>query len=204
MYCTLDEIRAEGITTEQASDARINLLIPMACQYIDQTTRQFFEPREFPLLFDGRNEKMIFLPVFPIEVTAVTVNGAVVTDCVFYNRFFPDDRRVPRVLRPVGFPTGNQNVSITAKWGFVEKVGTDYKTPAQINQVAKKLVIREIPTLADTEGQEEKKRGRIISENTDGHSYTLDKLVASANYTGDPEIDEVLFMYRAPVSIGGV
>jgi hypothetical protein len=104
----------------------------------------------------------------------------------------------------VGFPTGNQNVSITAKWGFVEKVGTDYKTPAQINQVAKKLVIREIPTLTDTEGQEEKKRGRIISENTDGHSYTLDKLVASANYTGDPEIDEVLFMYRAPVSIGGV
>jgi hypothetical protein len=73
-----------------------------------------------------------------------------------------------------------------------------------IKQVAKRLVIRELPLLGDAEGQEERKRARIVSESTDGHSYTLERLAATLDLTGDPDIDGVLALFRAPIAIGGV
>ncbi|HHY36547.1 MAG TPA: hypothetical protein GX518_02530, partial [Firmicutes bacterium] len=66
-----------------------------------------------------------------------------------------------------------------------------------------RLVVREIPLLGDVEGQEERKRTRIISERTDDHSYTLAQLAGTLDLTGDPDIDGVLALFRAPIAIGG-
>ena len=203
-YCTVQDIRDEGITNEQAADARLTLLIDLATAYIDGITRQWFEPRAIAITVDGTGGQTIFLPIFAIEVTTVTVDGQAVTDFKVYNRFFPDDRRNPKIYRDAGWPEGRQNVSIQGTWGFVDKIGTQYTTPAMIKQVAKRLVIRELPLLGDAEGQEERKRARIVSESTDGHSYTLERLAATLDLTGDPDIDGVLALFRAPIAIGGV
>ncbi|MDI3548133.1 MAG: hypothetical protein PWR10_1785 [Halanaerobiales bacterium] len=204
-YCTVQEIRDEGITSEQATDPRLTTLIDLATVYIDGITRQWFEPRTITITLDGNDGEVLYLPVFPIEVVGVTVDGqAVIDDYKVYNRFFPDDRRNPKIYREAGWPEGRQNVSIEGTWGFVDKVGTQYLTPTMIKQVAKRLVIRELPLLSDAEGQEERKRARIVSESTDGHSYTLERLASSLDLTGDPDIDGVLALYRAPIAIGGV
>lgn len=203
-YCTVQDIRDEGITPEQADDTRLATLIDLATAYIDRVTRQWFEPRAMTITLDGNGSETLLLPVFPIEVVSVTVDGQVVTDYKVYNRFFPDDRRNPKIYRDAGWPEGRQNVSIQGTWGFVDKIGTQYTTPAMIKQVAKRLVIRELPLLGDAEGQEERKRARIVSESTDGHSYTLERLAATLDLTGDPDIDGVLALFRAPIAIGGV
>lgn len=203
-YCTVQEIRDEGITPEQADDTRLTALIDLATAYIDGITRQWFEPRAMTITLDGNGSETLLLPVFPIEVVSVTVDGQVITDYKVYNRFFPDDRRNPKIYRDAGWPEGRQNISIEGTWGFVDKVGAQYLTPAMIKQVAKRLVIRELPLLGDPEGQEERKRVRIVSESTDGHSYTLERLAGTLDLTGDPDIDGVLAMFRAPIAIGGV
>ncbi|NSW82530.1 MAG: hypothetical protein HPY90_04515 [Syntrophothermus sp.] len=203
-YCTVQDIREEGITAERATDTRLALLIDLATAYIDGITRQWFEPRAVTIMVDGTGGQTIFLPIFAIEVAAVTVDGLAVTDFKVYNRFFPDDRRNPKIYREAGWPRGRQNVVIAGTWGFVDKVGTEYQTPALIKQAAKRLVIRELPLLGDSEGQEDRKRSRIVSETTDGHSYTLERLVGTLDLTGDPDIDRVLALFRAPIAIGGV
>lgn len=203
-YCTIEEIRAEGITPERASDPRLAMLIELATAYIDGITRQWFEPRALTITLDGNGGQMLYLPVFAIEVTSVRIDGQAITDYQVYNRFFPDDRRNPRIYREAGWPKGRQNIAIEGTWGYVDKVGTEYRTPLLIKQVAKRLVIREIPLLGDAEGQEERKRARIVSETTDGHSYTLERLAGTLDLTGDPDIDGVLALFRAPIAIGGV
>jgi len=203
-YCTIQEIRNEGITPEQAGDTRLAALIDLATAYIDGVTRQWFEPRAMTITLDGNGNETLLLPVFPIEVVSVKVDGQAITDYKVYNRFFPDDRRNPKIYRDAGWPEGRQNISIEGTWGFVDKVGAQYLTPTVIKQVAKRLVIRELPLLGDAEGQEERKRARIVSESTDGHSYTLERLAGTLDLTGDPDIDGVLALFRAPIAIGGV
>ena len=120
-YCTVEDVRDEGVTEEQASDGRLEKLIAKATAYIDLVTGRTFEG-------------------------------------------------------PV---------------------------PVLIVDAAVKLVIRELPLLSDMSGQEEKKRGRILSETTDGHSYTLSE-ATDASFTGDAEIDGILALYVAPPVVTGV
>lgn len=202
-YCTVQEIRDEGIDQKQADDERLAMLIDLATAYIDGVTGQWFEPRVMTITLDGNGGEMLFLPVFPIEVTGVTVEGREITNYKVYNRFFPDDRHNPKIYRKEGWPRGRQNVNIAGTWGFVDRVEDGYRPPAVIKQVAKRLVVREIPLLGDVEGQEERKRTRIISERTDDHSYTLAQLAGTLDLTGDPDIDGVLALFRAPIAIGG-
>ena len=121
-YCTVEDVRDEGVTEEQASAGRLEKLIAKATAYIDLVTGRTFED-------------------------------------------------------PV---------------------------PVLIVDAAVKLVIRELPLLSDVSGQEEKKRGRILSETTDGHSYTLSEATANASFTGDAEIDGILALYVAPPVVTGV
>lgn len=122
-YCTIQDVRDEGVTTEQATDERLARLIARASAYIDLVTGRTFEPTQIPIL---------------------------------------------------------------------------------IQEAAIKLVIRELPLLGDAAGQEGKRRSRIVSETTDGHSYTLAEATASGSFTGDPEIDGILALYQAPPVVTGV
>jgi hypothetical protein len=79
--------------------------------------------------------------------------------------------------------------SDTTKW----EVGL---APPLVKKTALRMVMRYWRLLTDPEEPEARSTARVMSESTDGHSYTLSGLIASAGLTGDPAIDDVLAMYR--------
>ena len=198
MYCSIEDIRNEGVTDEQADDAKLENLIKLACNYIDTMTGQFFEPREQVLRLDGRGGKILRLPVFLIEAYSVIVSGEEISDYVLYNRM--SDRFYPKIYRNQGWRKGILNISVQGLWGYVDKAETGYATPELIKRAAMKLALYNFPDLGDKEAQEEKAlSGLLQSETTDGHSYSLNGEILKAMYenslTGDAEIDGIINQY---------
>ena len=208
MYCTVEDIRAEGVTEEQASDEKLTGLIALAGNYIDRMTGQWFEPREKTVRLNGTGGETLPLPVFLIEEPeSVTVNGEQVSDYVLYNRFPPaDDRGYPKMHRSAGWRKGVLNIAIKGLWGYVDEDGSGgYMTPPLIRRACMKLALYSFPDLGDSEAQEERAlRGALRSERTDGHEYELSADVLSAmasnSVTGDTEIDQIIRQYTmAPI-----
>lgn len=190
-YCTVNDFRAEGISEEQYSDEQLDELIKVASSYIDSVTGQWFEAREKVIRLDGRGGKNLVLPVFLSAVDYVQVSGEVIDDYVLYNRM--DDRVYPKIFRNRGWPLGRLNIEVSGTWGYVEEDGS---TPADIKRAAMKLALYNFPSLSDVDAHEEKNlRGSLISETTDGHSYTLSEGAVTSGITGDAEIDEILRRY---------
>lgn len=199
MYATVQDIRNEGITLEQATDARIDMAIKLATNIIDSFTGQWFEERPCIYQFDGHGAPTIFLKVPPISVEQVKINGEIInlSEVLVYGG--PKYRNNPRLYYAPGFPRGKQNVEVTGKFGYVESDGS---TPEPIKYACRKLVISYLTALADGTAQDEKRRNRIVSETTDGHSYTLAKEERPAGLSGDPEVDSILAQYMAIPGIG--
>ena len=74
MYATVQDLRGEGITEAQASDARLQTLIEEATAAIDRITGWFFEPRELTVYMDGRGNPSIEPPYPPINLVELTMN----------------------------------------------------------------------------------------------------------------------------------
>ncbi|MGE5528065.1 MAG: hypothetical protein ACM3X6_02855 [Patescibacteria group bacterium] len=203
MYCTKEDLRAEGVTEAQASDARLTELIGLATDYIDAMTGRWFEPRTKTMVLDGNGCCTLMLPVFLIAATSVKVDGEAVTGYKIYNRFNPDDRDAPAIYHEDTWPEGVQNIEIAGSWGYVDPGAEagQYVTPPRIKRCCMRLVIRDLPLLNDQAGQEDRRRSRIVSESTDGHSYTLKRLAMFPELTGDLDIDEVLSYYRRPCRV---
>ena len=194
-YCTVEDLRSEGVSEEDYSDEQLENLIADSCEFIDRVTGQWFELRTKSIRLDGRGGKNLVLPVFLYEAYSVKVDCEEIEDYVLYNRM--EDRAYPKIFRCVGWPRGRLNVEVSGQWGYVEEDGF---TPSAIKRAAMKLALYNFPALSDTEAQEEKNlRGLLVSETTDGHSYTLsDSAVAEAYseaITGDAEIDGILKRY---------
>ena len=201
-YCGIDDVRAEGITEEQMTDDQVSQLIALACDYIDKVTGQWFEPRQKTVKLDGRGGQVLQLPVFLINCEEIRADDVLIDDYVLFNRISPeDDRKYPKIWRRLRWPKGVQNIQIQGEWGYVEEDGT---TPLLIKRAAIKLCLYNFPALGDSEAQEEKDlRGKIRSETTDGHSYTLDGSSSSSGTgsslsTGDSEIDGILQYFMRP------
>lgn len=194
-YCTVDDLRAEGVSEENYTDEQLENLIADSCEFIDRVTGQWFELRTKSIRLDGRGGKILILPVFLYEVYSLKVNHEEIDDYVLYNRM--EDRAYPKIFRCAGWPRGRLNVEVSGQWGYVEDDGF---TPSAIKRAAMKLALYNFPALTDSEAQEEKSlRGLLVSETTDGHSYMLsDSAVAEAYseaITGDAEIDGILKRY---------
>ena len=152
---------------------------------------------------DGTGGEVLPLPVFLIETPeSVIVDSEEVTNYILYNRFPPvDDRFYPKMHRKSRWPKGVLNIEIKGLWGFVDEDGAGgYMTPPLIKRAVMKLALYNFPDLGDSDAQEEKAlRGALISETTDGHSYTLSDSVvsalASSSITGDSEIDDIIKRY---------
>ena len=190
-YCTVDDLRAEGVSEEDYSDEQLEGLIASACDFIDRTTGQWFELRGKSIKFDGRGGKNLVLPVFLFEAYTISIDQEEIEDYVLYNRM--DDRTYPKVFRRAGWPKGKLNVEIFGLWGYVEEDGT---TPPAIKRAAMKLAMYHFPALMDSEAQEESAmQGLLISETTDGHSYSLSEEALLEAITGDIELDKILKSY---------
>ena len=194
-YCTVDDLRAEGVSEEDYSDEQLEKSIADSCDFIDRVTGQWFELRAKSIRFDGRGGQNLVLPVFLFEAYSVNVDHEEIDDYVLYNRM--EDRAYPKIFRCAGWPRGYMNVTVSGQWGYVEEDGF---TPPAIKRAAMKLALYHFPALSDSNAQEENAvRGLLVSETTDGHSYSLSGSAVAEAYsgaiTGDAEIDGILKSY---------
>lgn len=201
-YCNIDDLRAEGFSLDDFSDEEIALLIEQSGILIEKITGQFFEPRTMTIRLDGRGGKNLLLPVFLIDGETIRIDGEEISneDYILYNRFFPDDRRYPKIFRSKGWPVGKLNIEVTGTFGYVEE---DLTTPKDIKRAVMKLATSYFPSLSDKAAQEEKAlQGLIVSETTDGHSYSLSSSavanIQAGALTGDSEVDAILRSYMKP------
>lgn len=198
MYVTIEELTAEG--AEGTDDRKTNAIV-LAQSYIDKMTGQWFDKKSKTIKFDGKSQSLLFLPFFAISISKIEVDDSEISedDYVLYNRFYPDDRNNPKIKFEYNLPKGSLNISITGDFGYVEE---DESTPAQIKKICLLLALNEVGELSDTSRRDVIDRGRIIEEDTDGHSYKLSDVFSSGGFTGDPEIDAVLRAYQSPMKIG--
>jgi hypothetical protein len=205
MYCSPEDLRAEGFKEEQFPDDRLIALCEQATQYIDMVTERWFEPRDLTIRIDGNGGTVLPLPHFLIEAESVKCDGVPVASYVLYNR--SEDRDYPKLYNKKGWTRGALNVEVNGTWGYVDFAsdGT-YSTPPMITRAAMKLIsLTGSEALGDTEATAEaSKRGRIAKEVTDGHSYELKDTSSSSggagsgtSFTGDQEIDQILDHFKA-------
>lgn len=207
MYATKAELIAEGAPAD-ISDERATRAIQLASDYIDLMTGQWFEDRAIDYMTNGTGQRMIFLPVFVRAVQSITVDSSLLdqSEYTVYNRFFPDDRRNPKIEFANPLPSGRLNVKISGTFGYVDKKvveqATSYVTPEQIKKICLMLALGEVDTLSSDSRRDIIDRGRIKEEQTDRHSYTLSDVLGAGAYTGVPEIDQVLIAFRKPLGVG--
>ena len=112
-YALVSDLRAEGVSATEATDARLARLIRLASQYVERMTGRFFEPRSMTLTLDGSGGRILLLghPIIAVrDVTLliampVNVGELPVAPSFFrvYNRHLtqgllePDDRENPRL-----------------------------------------------------------------------------------------------------------
>ncbi len=111
-YALVSDLRAEGVSVAEATDARLARLIRLASQYVDRMTGRFFEPRPMIMTLDGSGGRAQLLGHPIIAVHEVTQSLAMpaglgelpVTPSFLrvYNRHLtgliePDDRENPRL-----------------------------------------------------------------------------------------------------------
>lgn len=212
MYASVADLRAEGVTVAEASDARLELLLDEASRLIDRVTGWFFEPRELTLRLSGRGAPSIELPVPPIRIDRLTLGSAELSldpsQLVIVGAPVPSGFDGPRITRRYGriFPRGQGNVVAEGLWGFTEDDGTPTgRTPLAIRRATMLLVLRSMAPLADDDSFEARSRWRIIEERTRDQSYKLAparSASSSTQFTGDPEVDALLLPYVRPPPLG--
>ena len=88
-YSSLQAVRDEGFTAAFASDNRVNALLTLATQYINEMCGQWFESREFPdsapLTLDGDGSEIPVLAgtgaLYGTSAGAATVTGNARVKC---------------------------------------------------------------------------------------------------------------------------
>jgi len=207
MYASAQDLRDEGVTLAEASDARLIALIAEATDTIDRVTGWFFEPRARALRLDGRGTPKLSVPWVPLLIESVSIDGAVLA---------PSDVRwtgapvqagfiEPRVeLRAGRFARGDSNIELQGTWGYTEPDGSRFgRTPLAIRRACMLLVMRTLPKLVDSDlVGDARSAWRIIEQRTRDQSFSLSKPVQRADITGDPEVDLILARYARPLTLG--
>jgi len=219
-YITLAELRdTYDVPISMVTDAQANFLIPFCSNKMDSLTGQWFESKALTLKLDGTDNGTLFLPVFAISVTSVYLNSSssalAATVYTVYNRFFPDDRKNPKIRVTEStnpsiferrlsdytiFEKGTLNQTIVGSFGYVESDGS---TPEDIKRAVAVLVVEYAlnpPDDASSFGE----AFAVTREVTDGHSLTYafkDTLKLPFLGTGIPEVDRIIAQYKAPLAM---
>lgn len=221
LYCSLQDIRDEGIDDTELTDDRALTLINGWQSWIERMTGNIFKETEATIDFDGDGSRLLQLPLPIIEVTELYINddfdNAVdATSYVAYTSRGPiqDDRRNPRIKLKLTsnqsiyarnlsggiFAIGDRNQRIVGLWGYTESDGS---TPEAVSRAIKILVIATKELLGDGE-LDQLKFGKIIEEVTDRHRIEYADLynrLKAWSPTGISEVDLVLQAYRAPMRV---
>lgn len=190
-YITVAELRAVGITEEQADDLRLAELIERAEASIEGWCGWWFEVREKTVRLDGNGKKWLDLPIPAVSVDSVRVDGIEVAGWVPYCE--DEERFDPRLYWDYGWTQGRRNVEVVGMFGFVESDGS---APQLVRDACHLLVQRFL--LPDGEWQ------RVSQESAEGAQMIYEKDYRFAGWSGDPEIDSRLAQYRRPLGVGVV
>lgn len=196
-YALVQDLRNEGVTVAQASDARLQYLIGVWSRFIDRATNQWFEPRQRVVLLDGSDTRTLFLDAPIVGITSIKMNESLVdsTSYKVYNRHLsqgltaPDDRNNPKVefaeaSRLDRYATnvwarGSQNIEVAGVFGYTDvpagsSSATEGVTPDLIKRACMLLVIRDLTPLGSVEDRQAAlATSRLIEERTRDQSYRL-------------------------------
>jgi len=207
LYATLDDIRLEGVQPGDADDARVLAAVEEASRLVDQLCGWYFEPRLATLRLDGRGAPTMWLPVPPIRLERLEVNGwPIILDpenLVVVGAPAAPGFDGPRLTRTHGvFPRGAGNVVIDGLFGFTEPDGTAIgRVPRAIRRATILLTLRCLAPLADVHGDDTRNQWRIVEERTRDQSVRFAE-PERALLTGDAEIDRLLLAYGRPAAMG--
>lgn len=212
-------------------DATLKRLLARVVKFLHSRTGQFFLIRSGDLRVNGLGGDHLPLP-YPVVstdqggagVTSILVDGfdtAIDSQAYRVNdgaidgpedpRLYPFVERAPYqsgaiIYGPLWssgalFPKGSRNILITADWGYVEEDGS---TPEEILYFIARACVVMAPTPDDYDGQEDKRRGAIVMEQTRGRMVQMAQESVSRGILLDRELDEILAHYTrpAPVVIG--
>jgi len=227
MYCTVQDLRDEGFTDPPYTDVRITTAIRLASQYIEMYTGRWFEPRPLTITLEGSAPPGMLLeqPIIAISELYIDEEAQEVgTGVIVYNRHItegllnPDDRDNPRIeicqprfdddLYKLGlrvWTPGQRNIRIVGTFGYTDYDGTaNGKTPELIRHACKLLVVRNLPTMSDTEARQDLLNSwRVTEHRTRDQSIRFGAAVKTSVgragvgiFTGDPEIDTILLRFR--------
>jgi len=207
MYASAQDLRDEGVTTTEASDARLIALIAEATDTIDRVTGWFFEPRVRTIRLDGRGTPSLTVPWVPLLIERVSVDGQVLepSDVRWVGAPVDPGFIEPRVeLHGALFTRGESNVELRGTWGYTEPDGSRFgRTPLAIRRACMLLVMRTLPKLADTDLlSDARSMWRLVELRTRDQSFSMSKPVQRADLTGDPEVDTILPRYSRPIMLG--
>lgn len=250
-YISVQDMRDEGVTESEASDARLITAIRLAESYIERVTGRWFYPRLLELRLDGKRSEVLEVgpPIISIDsikmlyepvVGGYTYESVDVDSTRVYNRHLtqglidPDDREAPKIVfEDFDWQTiarwwkGNQNVVLGGRFGYTvlgphdsigetspgSQVPLSYgQTPLEIEDVAKRLVVRWLPLRGDLDAIDDaEKRGLITKIKTRDQEInyavggrTSATATLAGAFTGDATIDPVLAMFKRPAHVESV
>lgn len=206
-YCSVQDVRDEGVTVGMAADPRLERLIDGATREIDEFTGWWFESRALTLNLDGNDAERLTLPAPAISITSVTIDGiAVPTDYIKTYGSGPllaPLREAPAIELVYGkFDRGRQNVVIVGSFGYTEADGSaSGRTPARIRDACAMMVLKRALPAGDADDVRNAHRIQSMRTRTQSVSFFAGR-AGEGIYTGDPEIDGILKLYHRPPDVG--
>jgi hypothetical protein len=92
-YCTVQDLRNEGVTPEEATDEHLLMRIKIASAKINAFTGQYFAPSTDDQYVDGQNSRTVWLPEYvPIQKLSAISIEATRTARGAYPKVLPDRR----------------------------------------------------------------------------------------------------------------
>lgn len=150
LYCTLAEVRAEGVDATAFPDVKVNEKIRLASTHIENVTGHWFGAKDRTLRIDGIGGTAlpVHIPIVKVDTVTLLFDVQGITDTLeldpeslqVYNRHLtmgltnPDDRDAPRIeLRAFSgsglfitkWPKGEQNIQLAGTFGYTELDSTD-------------------------------------------------------------------------------
>lgn len=213
---------------ESPDDAPLLAALAQAVAFLERATGRWFTARTGTIKVSGTGTPRLFLPLPVVSVdqggtgvTAITLGDDTdPLDPEFYTvndgAGLPgrDPRDQPVIdmqgtttgssvftSRPPGWdawsawPRGVRNVNVTATWGYVDESG---HTPELARQALALLTVRALVPPEDGDGREDLRRGALMSESTQGRSYSLAAGGTGGGLTTDRELDLLIGSLRAP------
>lgn len=211
-YCTVEDLRAEGVTEAQASDAKLLSLVDEVSREIDSYTGWWFVLLTKTLTLSGRGERSLDLPAPLASLTSVSIDGIAQDESDFFavgpapveRGFYSAGPAIERI-DGTRWPKGRRNIVIEGVFGYTEDDPEDEEglgiTPPAIRRACLMMVIGRLTPLAEDDPGRDAKR--VTAMRTRTQSVDLREIRQDeAPLTGDPDVDQILVRYCRPIGLG--